>query len=69
MKNHEDCGLCGSKEGVRFPVPGTQVDAVLCAGCVNSAVTAHAEHGSARWAAARRATHGAHTSNAHKGKP
>jgi hypothetical protein len=42
MSGFEPCGLCGCAEGVRFPIPGMLADSVLCARCVNAAVSAHA---------------------------
>jgi hypothetical protein len=53
MSGFEPCGLCGSKHGVRFPIPGRDLDSCLCAECVKAAVTAHAEADSGKWAIAR----------------
>jgi len=62
VTTYEPCGLCGDEHGVRFPVPGKEVDCVLCATCVRAAVTAHAQRDPREWAETRKiweAEHGA----------
>lgn len=50
----EQCGLCGN-DGVRFEIPEAEADCVLCAGCVQAAVAAHAGANRFGWASQRRA--------------
>ena len=43
------CGYCGGDKGVRFRITGKETDGAICADCVRSAVSAHAEACRPEW--------------------